>query len=200
MAMRQELHEHGVDLLFRQARTHITWEERQLAADLPQRLYELTKWGPTSVNSNPARFVFLVTQEAKERIKPHLDPGNVEKTMSAPCCVIVAYDRMFHSKMANLMPAIGETVAAFFSSNAEKSEENAFRNSSLQGAYLMLAARALGLDCGPMQGFARDGVDGEFFKGESWTTNFLVNIGYGDQEKVRPRMPRLSFEEACRIL
>lgn len=195
------LSEPGLDLLFRDARTHVAWSDHPLPDDMPQRLFELAKWGPTSTNSLPARFVFITSQAGKERLKPHLDGGNVDKTMAAPCCVIVAHDREFYTKMDGLMPPpMDKMIQAFFASNPDKAEDNAVRNSTLQGAYLIMAARALGLDCGPMQGFNREGIDGEFFHDEPWTANFLINIGYGDPAQVRPRMKRLAFDDACRIV
>ena len=197
-AMGEALSGSAFDVLFREARTHNVWAQRDLPEGIFEQLYDLVKFGPTSANSCPARFVFVRSLEAKERLRPHLSPGNVDKTMAAPCCIIVAYDRKFYDKMPELVPY--RDVRPMFVADEAKAQESAFRNSSLQGGYLILAARALGLDTGAMQGFNRDGVDAEFFPDGQWTANFLLNIGYGDREKLFPRMPRLSFETACRVL
>jgi 3-hydroxypropanoate dehydrogenase len=153
--------------------------------------------GPTSANSGPARFVFVRTTEAKERLKPALSAGNLEKTMAAPVTVIVAYDPRFYDELPRLFPHAD--ARAWFAGNEALAEETAFRNSTLQGAYLIMAARALGLDCGPMSGFDRAKVDEAFLAGRGWKSNFLVNLGYGDPEGVLERLPRLSFDEACEL-
>jgi 3-hydroxypropanoate dehydrogenase len=158
----------------------------------------VARFGPTSANSSPARFVFLITPQAKERLRPALSPTNVEKTMTAPVTVIVAWDTEFHEKLPQLFPA--RDMRSIFAGNAALIHETAFRNGTLQGAYLMIAARALGLDCGPMSGFDQQKVNAEFFPDGKWKANFLCNIGYGDPTKLFPRNPRLSFDEACRVL
>jgi len=158
----------------------------------------VARFGPTSANSSPARFVFLTTSQAKERLRPALSPWNVEKTMTAPVAVIVAWDTEFHEKLPQLFPA--RDMRSIFAGNAALLHETAFRNSTLQGAYFMLAARGLGLDCGPMSGFDQQKVNAEFFPDGKWKANFLINLGYGDPSKLFPRNPRLSFDEACRVL
>jgi 3-hydroxypropanoate dehydrogenase len=184
--------------LFENARTHNAWLDTDVSQDLPRRLYERLRWAPTSANTNPGRFVFVRSAEAKQRLKPHLSPTNVEKTMSAPLCVIVAADTLFYDNLPTLMPS--RDYRAMFSGSPVLAEETATRNAILQGGYLILAARSLGLDCGPMSGFDRSGVDGEFFPDGRWKSNFLVNLGYGDKDKVFPRNRRLTFDEACRVV
>jgi 3-hydroxypropanoate dehydrogenase len=188
----------SLDQLFRQARTHRSWLPEPVSVELLQRVYELARLGPTSANSSPARFVFLTTREAKERLKPALQPGNVEKTMSAPVTVIVAWDAEFYEKLPKLFPQAD--IRSLFAGNQALIEETAFRNSSLEGAYLIIAARALGLDCGPMSGFDGEKVNATFFPDGKWKVNFLCNLGYGDRAKLSPRNPRLEFEEACRVI
>jgi nitroreductase len=156
------------------------------------------RWGPTSANSSPARFLFLTTAAAKERLKPHLDKGNVEKTLTAPVCAVIAYDVDFAEKLPQLYPY--DPKAKTWFKDAKKAEVTAFRNGTLQGAYLIMAARAVGLDAGPMSGFDRDGVDREFFPGGRIKSNFLCALGYGDARALIPRQPRLSFDEACKLL
>ena len=184
--------------LFREARTHWVWRSEPVPIALLKEVYELARFGPTSANSSPARFVFITTPEAKERLRPALAPGNVEKTMTAPVTVIVAWDTEFHEKLPQLFPA--RDMRSVFAGKAELIHETAFRNGTLQGAYVIMAARALGLDCGPMSGFDQQKVNAEFFPDGKWKANFLINIGYGDASKIFPRNPRLSFDEACRVL
>jgi 3-hydroxypropanoate dehydrogenase len=184
--------------LFREARTHWVWRSEPVPIALLKQVYELARFGPTSANSSPARFVFITTPEAKERLRPSLAPGNVEKTITAPVTVIVAWDTEFHEKLPQLFPA--RDMRSVFAGKAELIHETAFRNGTLQGAYLIMAARALGLDCGPMSGFDQQKVNAEFFPDGKWKANFLINIGYGDASKIFPRNPRLSFDEACRVL
>ncbi|MGF1545086.1 MAG: malonic semialdehyde reductase [Parvularculaceae bacterium] len=191
------INDHALDKIFREARTRNGWEERPVAETLMQAVYDLMKWGPTSANCSPARFVFVTSAEGKEKLKPHLQGGNVDKTMAAPCCVVIGHDMTFYEKLPQLFPHTD--AKSWFVRNDALIEETAMRNGSLQGAYLMIAARALGLDCGPMSGFDKDGVDKAFFDGTSVRSNFLCNIGYGTDENLFPRSPRLSFEEACRI-
>jgi 3-hydroxypropanoate dehydrogenase len=183
------------DLIFRTARTHNGWQAKPLTAALVRELYELVKWGPTAANSTPGRFVFVRSAAAKARLKPHLSAGNVEKTMQAPCCVIVAYDTRFYDLLPKLFPS--RDMRAAFAGKDALIEETAKRNSALQGGYLLTAARALGLDCGPMSGFNAATLDAEFFPDGRWKSNFLCNIGYGSGENLFPRNPRLDFDEAC---
>jgi 3-hydroxypropanoate dehydrogenase len=200
----QALHEHKkvsaecLDQLFLKARTHWVWRPEPVPLELLKELYSVARFGPTSANSSPARFVFLTTPQAKERLRPALSPTNVEKTMTAPVTVIVAWDTEFHDKLPQLFPA--RDMRSIFAGNAALIHETAFRNGTLQGAYFMIAARALGLDCGPMSGFDQPKVNAEFFPDGKWKANFLCNIGYGDPSKLFPRNPRLSFDEACRVL
>jgi 3-hydroxypropanoate dehydrogenase len=184
--------------LFVEARTHWVWRPEPVPIELLKEAYDLARFGPTSANSSPARFVFLTTPQAKERLRPALSAGNLEKTMTAPVTVIVAWDTEFHEKLPQLFPA--RDMRSVFAGNAALLHETAFRNGTLQGAYLMIAARSLGLDCGPMSGFDQQKVNTEFFPDGKWKVNFLCNIGYGDPTKLFPRNPRLSFDEACRVL
>jgi len=192
------INDEALDNIFREARTRNGWEERDVSKTLIQAVYDLMKWGPTSANCSPARFVFLASDEAKARLKPHLLEGNVEKTMDAPCCVIIAHDLEFYEKLPELFPHTD--AKSWFAGNDDLIRETAFRNGTLQGAYFMIAARALGLDCGPMSGFDQDGVNKEFFADTNYKANFLCNIGYGTDKDLFPRSPRLSFDEACQIL
>lgn len=186
-----------LDRLFRKARTYNAWTNAPLPERLAELLYDLVKWGPTSANVSPARFVFVSTPEGKARLSPHLSNGNRAKTMAAPLCVIVAYDLAFAEKLPRLYPHQPE--ARYWFDDPVICETTALRNGSLQGAYLIMAARALGLDCGPMSGFDNDGVDREFFAGTPIRSNFLCNIGYGAAGGLFPRHPRLAFEEVCQL-
>ena len=211
--MSKVLNDEALDQLFRAARTHNAWLDKPVGDDTLRQVYDLMKWGPTSANSCPARFVFLRSRQAKERLRPALAPGNVEKTMKAPVTVIVAYDLLFYEKLPRLFPH-SPAMRNLFAGNPQLVEVTAMRNSSLQGAYLMLAARATGLDCGPMSGFdnARvdeeffgagkecEGCDQEYFPAGHVKSNFLCNLGYGDRSKLYPRAPRLEFNEACTLL
>jgi 3-hydroxypropanoate dehydrogenase len=185
--------------LFHQARTHNAWLPQPVSDDLLRQIYDLTKWGPTSANSLPARFVFLRTKEAKERLRPALSPLNVDKSMQAPVTAILAYDLKFYEHLPRLFP-MKPDMKNMFSSSAELAQTTAFRNGTLQGGYFILAARALGLDCGPMSGFDNAKVDAEFFPSSSVKSNFLCNLGYGDHSKLFPRSPRFDFEEVCQLL
>lgn len=187
-----------LDAIFLEARTHYVWTPRPVEDALLRQLWSLARLPPTSANSNPVRLVFVKSPEAKERLKPALSAGNVEKTMTAPVTVIVAYDSSFHEKLPQLFPA-RDMKSIFDKMPPEAREKQARMNGSLQGAYLILAARALGLDCGPMGGFDNAKVDETFLAGTPWKSNFLLNLGYGDPAKLYPRSPRLEFEEACRI-
>jgi len=188
----------SLDQLFRDARTRGAWHDKDVPDSLLHELVDLVKLGPTSGNCSPARFVFVKSREAKERLKPFLSDGNREKTMKAPVCAIIGYDLEFYEHLPKLFPHTD--AESWFAGKHEKIKETAFRNSSLQGAYLILAARALGLDCRPMSGFDSAGVDQEFFAGTSVTSNFLCNLGYGDDSPLRPRSPRFDFDEMARIL
>ena len=183
--------------LFTDARTHHAWQRKDVSDELLMQMFDLAKWAPTSVNSLPARFLFVKSQAAKAKLIPALAESNVPQVAQAPVTVIVAYDERFFDELPTLFPAFD--AKSMFASNPALSEQTAFRNGSLQGAYFMLAARALGLDVGPMSGFDNAKVDEAFFKGTSWKSNFLCNVGYGDAEKLFPRGPRLSFEQACKI-
>ena len=195
--MSKIINDEGLDILFRQARTQNKWTDEGVSEVMIRALYDLLKWGPTSANSSPARFVFVTSRDAKLKLKPLLLDVNQDKLMQAPVCVIVAHDMRFYDKMTEkLFPK----YAAMFEGNPELAQISAFRNGSLQGAYLMLAARALGLDCGPMSGFDNAGVDEAFFAGTNYKSNFLCLVGHGDPSGVFPRMPRLDFDEACKII
>ena len=196
--MSKALNDEGLDLIFREARTHGVWLDRPVDDALLRRAYELAKMGPTSANMCPMRIVFVKSKEAKEKLKPALDPGNVDKTMKAPVTAIIGMDVRFYEQLPMLFPH-ADAKAWFKDLPEPVLEYIALRNSSLQGAYFMLAARALGLDCGPMSGFNNAKVDEAFFAGTTVKSNFLCNLGYGDASKLYPRLPRLSFEEACRI-
>jgi nitroreductase len=196
--MSRILDEAGLDLLFRDARSFNAWQDRPLSRDTLAALYDLLKWGPTSFNCLPARFIFVQSAAAKQRLKPFLLPSNAEKTMAAPVCVIVAYDSQFQESLPQTFPAYD--AKPLFDANPTLAETTARRNGSMQGAYLIIAARALGLDCGPMSGFNGDGLDAEFFPDGRWKSNFLCNIGYGSEQNLYPRSPRLSFEQACVVL
>lgn len=196
-----------LDTLFRQARTHSVWMERAVSDDVLRQLYDLMKFGPTSANSSPARIVFLRTRESKQRLLPALSPTNADKTMKAPVSAIIGYDLKFYDALPKLFPH-NAGARDWFSNSRQLAETTAFRNSSLQGGYFILAARSLGLDCGPMSGFDNAKVDQEFFASDSGNppefrevkSNFLCNLGYGDASQLFPRNPRLTFDEACRLL
>jgi len=187
------------DIIFREARTHNGWLPKPVPDDILRELHDLMKWGPTSANCSPARILFIRTKEAKERLKPALSSANRDKTMAAPVTAIVAYDLKFYDFLPKLFPH-NQTARSWFTSDEEVARITAIRNGTLQGAYMMIAARALGLDCGPMSGFDNAKVDAEFFAGQSLKSNFLCNLGYGDPSKLFNRSPRLSFDEACKIL
>jgi 3-hydroxypropanoate dehydrogenase len=191
------LDQRALDVLFLEARTHNAWLPRPVPRDLLLRLWNLARMGPTSANCSPARIIFVVGPEAKARLRPCLMPGNVDKTMAAPATAIVGYDLRFYDRLPELFPHAD--ARSWFVGNEALIEATAFRNSTLQGAYLILAARALGLDCGPMSGFDNARVDTEFFPGGTVKSNFLVNIGYGDPKGLHPRGPRLPFDDACRV-
>ena len=187
----------ALDQIFRTARTCRAWRDEPVSDEALRALYDLMKWGPTSSNSSPARIVFVRSRAAKERLRPALDAGNVDRTMAAPATAIVAYDLEFHKRMGELSPSTD--VQSTFIEHPDVTLATAIRNGTLQGGYLILAARALGLDCGPMSGFDNASVDAAFFSGGTVKSNFLCNLGYGNPEKLRPRAARLAFDEACRI-
>lgn len=191
------LDDSALDALFREARTHNAWTDRPVPDDLLVRLYALAKMGPTSANCSPGRFIFVRTPEGKEKLRPALSSGNRDKTMAAPVTAIIAYDLAFFDKLPELFPHTD--ARPWFTSSPAFAEQTAFRNSSLQGAYLILAARALGLDTGPMSGFKADIIDEAFFAGTTWRTNFLINLGFGDPSGLFERLPRLPFDEACSL-
>jgi 3-hydroxypropanoate dehydrogenase len=210
---RAPLDDAALDQLFRTARTHSFWLPKPVPDDTLRRLYDLMKWGPTSGNGSPARILFLRTPEAKQRLVPALAPGNVQKVLSAPVTAIVGFDIRFYDQLPKLAPQ-SPRFREMFENSPELADSTARRNSSLQGAYLILAARALGLDCGPMSGFDNAKVDAEFFGADREVkgyeqeffpvthvrSNFLCNLGYGDPSRLHPRNPRLSFDEACALL
>lgn len=188
----------ALDILFNKARTHTHWLDKPVDKALLERIYNLARMGPTSANCCPMRIEFVQSKEAKERLKPCLDEGNVTKTMTAPVTAIIAYDLEFYEKLPKLYPQTD--AKSWFAGKTDYIQSTAFRNGSLQGAYFILAARSQGLDCGPMSGFNNARVDGAFFGGTAWKSNFLCNLGYGDPAKVYPRNPRLEFAEACRVV
>src|SRR5947208_727017 len=189
----------GLDLIFRNARTHNAWLDKPVEDALLRQVYDLAKMGPTSANMCPMRIVFVKSREAKERLKPALDAGNVDKTMKAPVTAIIGMDIHFYEKLPQLFPH-ADAKAWFKNLPENVLEYTALRNGSLQGAYFMLAARSLGLDCGPMSGFDNAKVDAAFFAGTTVKSNFLCNLGHGDAAKLYPRSPRLGFDEACQIV
>jgi len=189
----------ALDIIFRDARTQNKWQDKPVSNALLMAVYDLMRWGPTSANSSPARFCFLTSHAAKERLKPHLAAGNRDKTMAAPAVAIIGMDLDFPEYFPRLFPN-SPTMKDGFVGKEEFTRTFALRNSSLQGAYFIIAARALGLDCGPMSGFDNDGVDKEFFAGTNIKSNFVCAVGHGDPAGVFPRNPRLSFDEACKIL
>jgi 3-hydroxypropanoate dehydrogenase len=202
-----KLNDEALDILFRNARTHNGWLDQTVSDDLLRQLHDLMKWGPTSANCCPARILFLRTPEAKQRLAPALSAGNLEKTMQAPVTAIIGHDLKFYDQLPRLFPA--KPMRELFANSAELATITAFRNGTLQGAYFILAARSLGLDCGPMSGFNNAKVDEEFFpvtdgpENSTWRevkSNFLCNLGYGDPAKLHPRGPRLSFDEACQLI
>lgn len=183
--------------LFDNARSHNEFAAAAIPEATLRQLYDLLKWAPTSANCSPARFIFVTTPEAKARLLPAMSPGNLEKTKQAPVSVIIGMDMAFYDKLPQLFPHAD--AKSWFVGNEAMIAATAFRNSSMQGAYLIMAARSLGLDCGPMSGFDAAKVDAEFWAGSSVKTNFIVNLGHGDASKLFSRSPRLSFEEACQI-
>lgn len=192
------LDKESLDLIFNEARTYTAWQDRKVDPALLRQVYDLAKMAPTASNSQPMRVVFVASTEAKEKLKPALDAGNVEKTMKAPVTAIIGYDLEFYEHLPRFFPHVD--AKSWFVGKEELIKTSAFRNGSLQGAYLIIAARALGLDCGPMSGFNNAKVDEAFFAGTRIKSNFLCNLGYGDASKLHPRSPRPAFDEMCKIL
>ena len=196
--MAEPLDSAALDQLFDKARTNNKWLPREVPNELLAQIVDNMKWAPTSANCSPVRIVFVKSKEAKDRLKPHLSAGNVAKTMAAPATAILAYDLKFYEYLPRLYPPAD--AKSWFVGKKEHADTTAFRNGTLQGGYFILAARALGLDCGPMSGFSNAGVDAEFFAGTDIRSNFLCNLGYGDPAGVYPRSPRFNFDEIARIL
>jgi 3-hydroxypropanoate dehydrogenase len=188
----------GLDKIFRQARTYRAWRDEAVSDVLLEAIYDLAKMGPTNANCSPMRVAFLRSKEAKEKLRPALDAGNVDKTMSAPVTAIIAYDLEFYEFFPKLAPR--RDGHKLYAGKTELVAETAKLSGSLQGGYFIIAARALGLDCGPMSGFDRNKVDEAFFAGTSWKSNFLCNLGHGDPAQLKPRAARLEFDEACQLL
>ena len=195
--MSHAINDDALDVIFREARTQNKWLDKPVSTALLMAVYDLMRWGPTSANQSPARFVFVTSKEAKERLKPHLSEGNRAKTMSAPVTAIIGYDLDFPETLPKLFPHAPDAKNWF--KDPAAAQVHAFRNGTLQGAYFIIAARALGLDCGPMSGFDNAGVDKEFFPGGRIKSNFICSLGYGNDKNLFPRNPRLSFEEAGRF-
>lgn len=195
--MHHAIPDEALDQLFRTARTQNKWQDKPVSNTLLHAIYELMRMCPTSANCSPARLVFVTSKDAKEKLKALVSAGNAPKVETAPVTVIIGHDLHFYEKLPQLFPHAD--AKSWFVGNEKLIHTTAFRNSSLQGAYLMLAARAVGLDCGPMSGFDNDGVDKAFFAGTNIKSNFICGLGYGDPAGVFPRSPRLSFDEACRI-
>lgn len=194
----QTLTDQGFDVIFRGARTANGWRDQPVGDDLLKKIYDDMKWGPTSANSSPLRILFLRTKEAKERLKPFLMEGNIDKVMTSPVTAILAYDTRFHEHLPFLFPHTD--AKSWFEGKPAHIETTAFRNSSLQGAYFIIAARAHGLDCGPMSGFDNTKVDQEFFPDGRFKSNFICAIGYADTSRTMARSPRFRFEDVCRVL
>ncbi|ELY2797501.1 malonic semialdehyde reductase [Cronobacter dublinensis] len=196
--MSEALSASALATLFTDARTHSAWLDAPVSDEQLRDIYDMVRLGPTSANCSPGRLLFVKTPDAKARLLPALSSGNVEKTLRAPVTAIVAWDHEFYEALPQLFPYAD--ARAWFTSSPAVAEETAFRNSSLQAGYLIIACRALGLDTGPMSGFDRAAVDAEFFSGTTWKSNLLINIGYGDAATLHPRLPRLSFDDACAIV
>lgn len=197
--MAEPIADTALDTLFREARTQNGWRDTPVARETLVRLYDLVKWGPTSANIQPMRVKFLTSREAKEKLKPHLSAGNADKTMTAPVVAIIGYDLEFYEHLPRIFPH-NQTAKSWFEGKPDHIQATAFRNGSLQGGYFILAARAVGLDCGPMSGFDAAGVDAAFWAGTKVKTNFLCSLGHGDPTKIFPRSPRFAFDEVCEIL
>lgn len=196
--MAEPLDQTTLDQLFDKARTNNKWQPKEVPDALLRQIVEHMRWAPTSANCSPARFVFVKSPEAKARLKPHLSAGNVDKTMAAPVTAIIAYDLNFYEALPKLFPHTD--AKSWFTGKKQHADTTAFRNGTLQGGYFILAARALGLDCGPMSGFQNAGVDAEFFTGTEIKSNFLCNLGYGDPAGIHPRSPRFTFDEIATVI
>ena len=196
--MSHRLEKHALNQLFFAARSHNAWTDKPVEDVVLRELADTMKWAPTSVNMSPARIVFVKSPDAKAKLKPLLMEGNVDKTMAAPVTAIIGYDLRFYDHLPRLFPAAD--ARAWFSGNKEFADTSAFRNGTLQGGYFILAARVLGLDCGPMSGFDNAGVDAAFFAGTEVKSNFLCNLGTGDPAGLHPRGPRFAFEEFAKIV
>ena len=192
------LSDDALDTLFRDARSHNGWLDTKVSDEQIKQIYELMKFGPTAANNCPARITFIKSNTAKERLKPHLDEGNVEKSMSAPVIAIISYDTEFYEKLPFLFPHTD--ARSWYAGNPAKIKSAGEMNATLQGAYFMLAARSVGLDCGPMGGFNNETLDNEFFSDGKTKSIFICALGQGDESKIYPRGPRLSFDEACEII
>lgn len=188
----------ALDTLFREARSQNAWQDKDIPEGVLEQLYHLVKMGPTSANCAPGRFVFIRSKEAKQKLDPAMSSGNREKTMAAPVTVLVCQDMEFYEKLGELFPHVD--AKPWFTGSEAMITETAFRNASLQGGYLIMAARALGLDCGPMSGFDAKLVEETFLAGTTWKVNFMINLGYGEPSKVFDRLPRLAMEDACKVL
>lgn len=198
VAMSERLPDGGLDQLFLEARTYNSFRPEEIPPALLREIYETSRWGPTAANTSPGRFLFLVSDEAKRKLSPFMAEGNRAKTLAAPVNVVMAYDLEFAQHLPRLFP--NSPGAKDWYADPQAAMETAFRGGTLQAAYLMIAARALGLDCGPMGGFDPDGVNQAFFAGTAWRANFICNLGYGTAAKLYPRNVRLAFDEACEIL
>lgn len=201
--MTYPVNDNALDVIFRDARSYNAWEDKDVPETLVRAVYDLTKMGPTSANCSPARFLLVRSDEAKDQLIPHMMESNQDKVRTAPWVVVIAHDMQFHEKIPDLFPHNPGAKDWFEAPDAR--HETAFRNGTLQGAYMMIAARALGLDCGPMSGFDQDGVNNEFFIGsggemENWRANWVCSIGHGAEKDLFDRSPRLDFETACRII
>lgn len=196
--MHHAISDDALDQLFRTARTQNKWLDKPVSQTLLHALYELMRMGPTSANCSPARVIFVTSQESREKLKALVSPGNVPKVMTAPVTAVIGHDLEFYEKLPQLFPHAD--ARSWFVGNETLAQTTAFRNGTLQGAYLMMAARAVGLDCGPMSGFDNAGVDAAFFAGTKVKSNFICGLGYGDSTGVFPRSPRLAFDEACQIV
>ncbi len=193
------LDDRAIDVIFRKARTHNAWLPKPVSDETLRQVYDRMKWGPTSANCSPARILFIRSPEAKQRLEPALSAGNRHKTMAAPVTALIGYDLEFYDLLPRLFPH-DPSARSWFAGKPDVIQATAFRNGTLQGAYLIIAARSAGLDCGPMSGFDNAKVDAEFFFGTSVKSNFLCNLGYGDPQGLFPRSPRLPFDDACTIL
>ena len=187
------------NLIFKEARTHNDWLDKDISNDILMEIYDLMKWGPTSANCSPARIIFVKSKVSKDRLLPYVIESNLAKTKSAPVTAIIGHDINFHDHLPKLFPH-NLDAQNWFNHSIDVAEETAFRNGSMQGAYFIIAARALGLDCGPMSGFDKEGVDNEFFRDTNIKSNFLCNLGYGDKTKLFERSPRFKFNEICEII